>query len=76
VQGPPQCYGCNGSSATGTTQQTTMVNEVAFWREQGHRNGHYNGIPEYAPTAKYVRGTGRTNAGNNTNFSSPNTRPI
>jgi hypothetical protein len=75
-QGPPQCYGCNGSSSTGTTQQTTMVNETAFWREISRKNGHTYGIPELNPTAAFVRGTGKTNVGNTTNFSSPNTRPI
>lgn len=77
TQGPPQCYGCNGSSADGVTQQTTMVNTTQFWREISRKAGHYNGIPEFAPNAAYVRNTpGKTNVGNTTNYSSPNTRPI
>jgi hypothetical protein len=75
-QGPPQCYGCNGSSSTGTTQQTTMVEPTTFWREISRKAGHTYGIPNLNPTAAYVRGTGKTNVGNTTNFSSPNTRPI
>lgn len=75
-QGPPQCYGCNGSSSQGTTQQTTSVNPIQFWREISRKAGHYQGLPEYNPSAAYVRGTGKTNVGNTTNFSSPNTRAI
>ncbi len=75
-QGPPQCYGCNGSSSQGTTQQITSVNPIQFWREISRKAGHYQGIPEYNPNTAYVRGTGKTNLGNTTNHSSPNTRPI
>jgi hypothetical protein len=76
TQGPPQCYGCNGSSLTGTTQQTTMVEPTQFWREISRKAGHTYGIQNLNPTAAFVRGTGKTNVGNTTNFSSPNTRPI
>ena len=77
TQGPPQCYGCNGSSLDGVTQQTTMVEPTQFWREISRKAGHTYGIQNLNPTASYVRGTpGKTNVGNTTNFSSPNTRPI
>jgi hypothetical protein len=74
--GPPTGYGSSGSSLSGVPLQSTVVNPTAFWREISRKAGHYNGIPEYAPTSSYIRSssTGKTNIGNTTNFSSPNSR--
>ncbi|MGB8267111.1 MAG: hypothetical protein WCE44_12340 [Candidatus Velthaea sp.] len=75
-QGAPNGYGKNGSSLSGVPEVATVVNPTAFWRELSHRAGHYNGIPEFAPTWREALTTGKTNEGNTTNHSSPNTVPI